>query len=159
MPSARKRAPGKEAPQPAVDAAISPKALTKQIIDRQSLTNKKHRTQAKGTLTLPGGRWTPHDLRRTGATIMGENGVMSEVIERCLNHKEQRKVVRTYHRQELLPERREAWRVLGDALDAALNDAPRTVVVLGTAARQRSATVHYPQWGLARSARRHTSSI
>ena len=159
MPSARKRAPGKEAPQPEVDAPIGKQALTKQFTDRQSPLDKKHRTQAKGTLTLDGGRWTAHDLRRTGATIMGENGVMSEVIERCLNHKEHRKVVRTYQRQELLPERREAWRVLGDALDAALNDTPRTVVALGTAARQRTATVHYPQWGLPRSARRHTSSI
>ena len=159
MPSARKRSPGKEAPQPEIDAPIGKQALTKQFTDRQSPLNKKNRTQAKGTLTLDGGRWTAHDLRRTGSTIMGENGVMSEVIERCLNHKEQRKVVRTYQRQELLPERREAWRVLGDALDEALNNAPRTVVSPDTASRQRSATVHYPQWGLPRSARRDTSSI
>jgi hypothetical protein len=33
-----------------------------------------------------GGGWTPHDLRRTGATMMGELGVMGEGIERCLNH-------------------------------------------------------------------------
>ena len=158
MPSARKRAIDKEAPSPEVDTPIGPKALTKQFIDRQSLANKKHRTQAKGTLTLDGGRWTPHDLRRTGATLMGENGVMSEVIERCLNHKEHRKVVRTYQRQELLPERREAWRVLGNVLDATLNDTPRTVVPLETVEGQRTATVHYPQWGAPRSARRHTSS-
>jgi integrase len=158
MPSARKRAPGKEAPQPEVDAPIGKQALTKQFTDRQSPLNKKHRTQAKGTLTLDGGRWTAHDLRRTGATIMGENGVMSEVIERCLNHKEHRKVVRTYQRQELLPERREAWRVLGDALDAAFNDTPRAVVPLTTAARERTATIHYPQWGVTRSVRHRTSS-
>ena len=92
MPSARKRAPGKEAPQPEADAPIGRQALTRQFTDRQSPVDKKHRTQAKGTLMLDGGRWTAHDLRRTGATIMGENGVMSEVIERCLNHKEHRNV-------------------------------------------------------------------
>ena len=72
--------------------------------------------------------------------------------------KEHRKVVRTYQRQELLPERREAWRVLGNVLDATLNDTPRTVVPLETVEGQRTATVHYPQWGAPRSARRHTSS-
>lgn len=146
MPSARKRAPGKDAPQPDLDIAIGPKALAKQIVDRQSLANKKHRTQAKGTLTLAGGRWTPHDLRRTGATLMGENGVMSEVIERCLNHKEHRKVVRTYQRQELLPERREAWRILGEVLDATLNDTPRQVVPIGRTTPRLRLVSHNRDW-------------
>ena len=157
MPSARKRAIEKEAPSPEVDIPIGPKALTKQFIDRQSHANKKHRTQAKETLTLYGGRWTPHDLRRTGATLMGESGVMSEVIERCLNHKEHRKVVRTYQRQELLPERREAWRTLGDVLDAILKDTPRKVVPIDIAARQRLAT-QPPQWGAVKPASRSTLS-
>ena len=88
---------------------------------------------------------------------MGENGVMSEVIERCLNHREHRKVVRTYQRQELLPERREAWWVLGDVLAATLRDTPTNVdvVPIGTAARQHTATVHHPQWGTARPTNRH----
>ena len=32
------------------------------------------------------GEWTPHDLRRTGATMMQELGVTLEIIDRCQNH-------------------------------------------------------------------------
>lgn len=41
-----------------------------------------------------------HDLRRTGATIMGELGVDGEVIERCLNHVEPNRRKRIYQRQQ-----------------------------------------------------------
>lgn len=102
--------------------------ITKQIYDRQNDLAHSHRCKALHTLMLPGGNWTPHDLRRTGATLMGENGVLGEVIERCLNHKEARKVVRTYQRQELLPERRQAWQALGEVLDEILNGKRRKVV-------------------------------
>ena len=37
------------------------------------------------SLLLSGGRWSLHDLRRTGATYMQALGVMPIVIERCLN--------------------------------------------------------------------------
>lgn len=30
--------------------------------------------------------WTPHDLRRTFATLAMENGVLPHVVEKCLNH-------------------------------------------------------------------------
>jgi integrase len=61
---------------------------------------------------LPGGRWTPHDLRRTGATLMGELGVHGNVIEKCLNHFEQNAIK---HTQRTIREQEEAdaWRVLG----------------------------------------------
>ena len=48
--------------------------------------------------------------------MMGELGVMGEVIERCLNHVEQNKLKRTYQRQELKPQQREAWQLLGERL-------------------------------------------
>jgi len=48
--------------------------------------------------------------------MMGELGVMGEVIERCLNHVEPNKLRRTYQRHELKAEQREAWRRLGDRL-------------------------------------------
>ncbi len=128
MPSARKRRLDKEQPSPAVDRPIGKSALTRQIYDRQRPTALKHRSRSIGSLLLSGGGWTPHDLRRTGATIMGENGVMPEVIERCLNHKEQRKLIRIYQRQELLPERRQAWQILGEVLDQIATGAARKVV-------------------------------
>ncbi len=63
---------------------------------------------------LTGGKWTPHDLRRTGATIMGNLRVQPDVIEKCLNHTEENKIKRIYQRQELKQEQAEAWRVLGE---------------------------------------------
>ena len=128
MPSARKRRLDKAQPTPEIDRPMASSALTKQIHDRQSQKNKKHRSNAKEALILSGGSWTPHDLRRTGATLMGENGVTPEIIERCLNHKEQRKVIRIYQRQELIPERRQAWRTLGEILDQIVTGAPRKVI-------------------------------
>jgi integrase len=92
------------------------KSISKQIRDRTRDAPLSNRTKATQSLILSGGPWTPHDLRRTGATLMGELGVMGEVIERCLNHVEQNKLKRTYQRHELKAEQREAWRLLGDRL-------------------------------------------
>ncbi|MDE2254167.1 MAG: tyrosine-type recombinase/integrase [Betaproteobacteria bacterium] len=118
-------------PAPALkDRPIRRESITKQIRDRQNDLAHSHRSKARHTLRLPGGNWTPHDLRRTGATLMGENGVLSEIIERCLNHKEHRKVVRTYQRQELVAERRQAWQILGEYLDELVCGNPRKVVQL-----------------------------
>lgn len=137
MPSARKRGEGKQPPALASDEdhPMGSSVLTKQVHDRQNPPGAKNRTQFKEALILPGGRWTPHDLRRTGATLMGENGVLSEIIERCLNHKQPSKLVRTYQHQELVPERRQAWHILGDVLNSIVNEEPRKVVPISAAAR------------------------
>lgn len=95
---------------------IGSKVLSKQIRDRTREKALSNRTSATGSLLLSGGAWTPHDLRRTGATLMGELGVMSEVIEKCLNHVEQNKLIRTYQRHELKEEQKEAWVRLGDRI-------------------------------------------
>jgi integrase len=78
------------------------------------MMNRAKQTQA---LELPRGRWTPHDLRRTGATLMGTLGVRPDVIEKCLNHVEQNRLVRIYQRQTLSAEQAEGWRRLGDRLE------------------------------------------
>lgn len=83
---------------------------------------KDTRVQGAGTLALLGGRWTMHDLRRTGATIMGEIGISENVVEKCLNHAEQSKLVKVYQRQQLLPQRREAFDALGAYLTELLGD-------------------------------------
>ena len=102
-------------------AAVCDKTVTKQIGDRQrpGMLPMKGRANVAlaETLVLPGGRWTPHDLRRTGATIMVSLGVLPEVAERCLNHTEENKVKRIYQRHSYEAEMREAWRLLGDRLD------------------------------------------
>ena len=81
---------------------VSVKSISKQINDRQRTRPMKNRSTATNTLSLSGvSKWTPHDLRRTGATMMGELGVRPDVIERCLNHVEHNRVKRIYQRQQL----------------------------------------------------------
>jgi hypothetical protein len=69
------------------------------------------------------GEWTPHDLRRTGATLMQAMGIALDTIDRCQNHKlPGSKVRRHYLHHEYADEKRDAWRRLGERLDAILND-------------------------------------
>lgn len=96
---------------------VCSKTITKQLTDRQRTEAMRNRSQNSGTLVLAGGRWTPHDLRRTGATLMATLGVAPEVIERCLNHVEQNKVRRIYQRYSYASEMREAWVLLGERLE------------------------------------------
>lgn len=101
---------------------LSEKEATRRFTDRQ--TRERPRKGRKNTtdLDLPGGRWTQHDLRRTASTIMGELGFTAEVIDRCLNHKEAKKVTRTYQRQKMMPQRLAAFEALGAHLVALLGD-------------------------------------
>ncbi|WP_367607861.1 tyrosine-type recombinase/integrase [Legionella sp. W05-934-2] len=53
-------------------------------------------------------KWTPHDLRRTFATQLGETlNIDPVVIEKCLGHK-MPKIMATYNKNEMLPQRKEA---------------------------------------------------
>ncbi len=91
------------------------------------------RSKQTDSLMLPGGQWRPHDLRRTGATLMAELGVLPEVIERCLNHTEQSKIKRIYQRAQYEAPMREAWQRLGDRL-ALLFNKPNNVVTISKVA-------------------------
>lgn len=86
---------------------------------------------------LPGGKWTPHDLRRTAATLMTALGVLPEVAEKCLNHTEESRVKRTYQRHSYDTAKREAWRLLGERLEL-LTRGDDNVVTLNDAASQRN---------------------
>ncbi|WP_197722949.1 hypothetical protein [Cupriavidus taiwanensis] len=87
------------------------------MYDRQRGKPKLNGTALTTSLCLPGGRWVPHDLRRTGATLMGELGVHSDVIKKCLNHTEENKVTRIYQRAIRQEEQMAAWQLLGERLD------------------------------------------
>jgi integrase len=64
------------------------------------------------------GEWTPHDLRRTGATMMQELGITIEIIDRCQNHVlGGSKVRRHYLHHDYAKEKTEAWRLLGLRLE------------------------------------------
>lgn len=98
--------------------ALSPKALGKQIRDRQRGSHIRGRASGTTTLLLPGGAWTPLDLRRTAAALMAELGTRAEVIGACLDHAVRGDAQRAYHRLPTLEERREALERLGERLDA-----------------------------------------
>jgi integrase len=103
---------------------VCEKSMTKQIGDRQLPEDRKPmsgRSKFCKALKLPEGKWTPHDLRRTGATIMGNLGVRPDVIEKCLNHIEQNKMKKTYQHQSLILEQQQAWKILGERLDNLTN--------------------------------------
>ena len=108
------------------------KSTTKQIRDRQmaAMNRKpmKNRSKSADALMLSGGDWVPHDLRRTGATMMQALGVTPEVIERVLNHVEKSAIKTVYQTYDYAKEKREAWRLLGDRL-ALLVNPPENLIV------------------------------
>ena len=91
-----------------------------QFMDRKPLKGRAH----DNSLVLAGGangNWTPHDMRRTGATMMQANAVSLEVIDRCQNHvMAGSKVRRSYFHHDYAIEKRDAWVLLGGKLQVIL---------------------------------------
>lgn len=117
------------------------KSISKQVGDRQVMFKKgkdgnpRQPMKARrhdNTLVLGGGNngaWTPHDLRRTGATMMQGLGVALDIIDRCQNHVlVGSKVRRHYLHHDYSDEKREAWRLQGDRLGLILNPADNVVL-------------------------------
>lgn len=127
---------------------IDTKSITKQIGDRQSMFKKSKDGSSRkpmknrrcdNTLVLAGGKtgdWTPHDLRRTGATMMQALGVPLDTIDRCQNHVlSGSKTRRHYLHHDYADEKRMAWRLLGERLSEILQPRPApNVVTLNRAA-------------------------
>lgn len=106
---------------------VDSRTVTNQLRDRQLAAGRKilaNRSVRQQTLVLPGGKWTPHDLRRTGATLMTALGVLPEVAERCLNHIEENRLKRIYQRHNYRAEMTSAWEVLGKRLQELTMDTP-----------------------------------
>jgi integrase len=62
--------------------------------------------------------WTRHDLRRTGATLLGERGIEPHVIEAALNHMNiYSGLAAIYNKARYLPAVREALQRLANRLD------------------------------------------
>lgn len=121
-------------PNSRATGAVCNKSLAKQIGDRQqSIKDRKPmtgRSKQTDALVLNGGKWTPHDLRRTGATMMGALNVRPDVIEKCLNHIEQNKIIRVYQHQTLIPEQKKAWHQLGERLEILCGNSGENVKTL-----------------------------
>lgn len=98
---------------------IDPKFMNKHLSDRQKGEDAvplKNRTKHTAALLLSRGNWTPHDLRRSCATMMGQLGVAPHIIEKCLNHVDPNKMQRIYQRQSTQSEQKEAWDLVGAKL-------------------------------------------
>jgi integrase len=67
-------------------------------------------------------QWTPHDLRRTFATQLGETlDIDPVVIEKCLGHK-MPKIMATYNKNEMLLQRKEALNLWGKYIQDLLDN-------------------------------------
>jgi integrase len=72
--------------------------------------------------------WTRHDLRRTGATMLGEMGELPDIIEAALNHVSIRSpLAATYNRSRYRPQVATALQRLADALDGIEAGAAKVV--------------------------------
>ncbi|WP_374433537.1 tyrosine-type recombinase/integrase [Inhella sp.] len=114
------------------------KSLSKQIADRQRPEGERLSRRTKNTegLSLPGGKWTPHDLRRSAATAMARLGISTDVIDECLNHKLQSKVARVYIHDRREADQARAFEALGSHMDwlaDATSTATRSVVPIRAA--------------------------
>jgi integrase len=107
------------------------KSVSKQIGDRQTQFKKRNgplkNRKNDNSLVLSGGKggeWTPHDLRRTGATMMQQLGVLPDVIDRCQNHVlAGSRVRRAYLHYDYAAEKRDAWTRLGERIEVLLNSS------------------------------------
>ena len=102
------------------------KSASKQVGDRQVQFKKRSkklegRVENNSLVLSDDEEWTPHDLRRTGATLMQQLKVHRDVINLCQNHVIGSKVDRVYLLDDYADEKREAWHKLGDRLEAILN--------------------------------------
>jgi integrase len=92
-----------------------------------SLGNWDRETKALQKLSGTEG-WTRHDLRRTGATLLGEMGQLPDIIEAALNHVSiHSPLAATYNRSRYRPQVAAALQQLGDALEGIETGAGEVV--------------------------------
>jgi integrase len=102
------------------------KTVSKQVGDRQIMFKKRTKilqNRVNDNMLVLGERdWTPHDLRRTGATMMQELKISLDVIDRCQNHKlKGSKIRKHYFFYEYADEKRDAWYKLGAKITEIIN--------------------------------------
>ena len=105
---------------------VDVKSVSKRIGDRQvkfkDRTKKSSQRRHDNSLAVGDREWTPHDLRRTGATMMQELGIDLNIIDRCQNHVlAGSKVRRHYLKYDYKDEKTHAWAKLGEKLQSILD--------------------------------------
>lgn len=119
-------------PATQAEGHVSVKSVTKQVADRQVMFKDRAKPlkgrQHDNSLVLPGGEWKPHDMRRTGATMMQSlrdahgKRISLDVIDRCQNHVlAGSKVRRSYLHHDYADEMLEAWRLHGERLASIID--------------------------------------
>lgn len=115
----KRTAPDFVFPAPGGRAAVSAAAVPKAV--------KRQEKQGRGgALTLGVAPWTPHDLRRTAATMMEEIGVSPFIVGHVLNHVSITKSTitsRVYARYDYAREKREALDLWADRLTGIIRGA------------------------------------
>lgn len=114
--------------KPDVQTHVCLKSVSKQVGDRQERFKNRSgplaRRRHDNTLVLAdgvNGEWTPHDMRRTGATMMQQLGVSLDIIDRCQNHVlGGSRVRRHYLHHDYKDEKSAAWNKLGERLEAIM---------------------------------------
>lgn len=108
------------------DGPVCSKSVGKQLADRQkpNVSALQRRCKLTDALTLSGGKWTAHDLRRTSATLMAQLGQSTDVIDECLNHMMQRRISRVYIQDRREAEQATAFNALGKKLEQLLQAKP-----------------------------------
>ncbi len=100
----------------------SPQRSHRPILEH-ALSSAVRKYRDKHPALFPGGRWTPHDLRRTATTLMAEIGVTRFVIRQVLSHVEPG-VTGVYDRHTYDPEKVEAISALGRRVMEIVNSQP-----------------------------------
>ncbi|MEI8168309.1 MAG: tyrosine-type recombinase/integrase [Rhodoferax sp.] len=108
------------------------KSISKIVGDCQVMF-KKQKKPIKGrrndnSLVLNGGvegNWTPHDLRRTGSTMLQSLGEDTDMIDRCQNHViDEPKIRKHYMHYKYFNQKKQIWAQLGFAIENIFAGGP-----------------------------------
>ena len=83
--------------------------------------------------------FTPHDLRRSAASMMTALGIPRLHVSKVLNHTDQ-DITAIYDRHDYFAEKKQALQTWSDELQAIIAGKPRKVVSIGSARRRRATT-------------------
>ncbi len=110
---------------------VCKKSVTKQIGDRQNYDSENKKSLSKraqsSVLNLPGGRWCPHDLRRTCSSLMVDLGVSESVADKVIYHIDPNRMRRIYIRSDQVKALKNAWRVLGKRLEQLVDSEDQAI--------------------------------
>jgi integrase len=112
-------------PSPGGRAAMTNASISKAV-------SRQETAGPDGKLTLGVAPWTPHDLRRTGATFMEESLISPFVVGHILNHVSVTKATvtsRVYARYSYDKEKREALDLWAARLQAIINGGAEVVAI------------------------------